>query len=281
MQSNKIEDGRLVITEKTIDIREVIRSKNPNLLRVIPWFLIRYLKRIIHQDQLNEALYKYREKHGIEFVESIINMFGANITIEGAENLLESERILVASNHPLGGLDGLALIHSVAKHRMPIRFPVNDLLLFLPNLRELFIPVNKHGRHSADAARQLDDVFKSNDTILFFPAGLASRKIKGKIVDLEWKKTFIQKSRQYQRDIVPTFISGHNSKFFYGLARFRKFFRIKANLEMLYLVDEMYKQYNKNLIIRFGEPIPWQTFDKSKSDKEWALYIKEIVYANS
>ena len=172
----------------------------------------------------------------------------------------------------------MALMHAVGKIRPDIAIPANDFLLHLPNLRPLFIPVNKHGSNAENIVH-FDETFKSNKTVLYFPAGLCSRKIKGNIVDLEWKKTFLSKARKTNRDIIPVHISGRNSNFFYNLANLRKWLGLKANIEMLYLVDEMYKQESKELVITFGRPIPVSVFDKSLNDKKWAEKIKEHVYS--
>lgn len=263
--------------EKFIDIEKVIAGKNPRLLKIIPGFLIRYLKRVIHQDKLNEVLNRLREKQGLDFVEEILNEFKANIVVKGEENLRLADRYVVVSNHPLGGLDGLALMHAVGKIRQDIVAPVNDFLMYLPNLRPLFIPVNKHGSNAANI-RIFDETFESDKAILYFPAGLCSRKVNGNIIDLDWKKTFLSKARKFQRDILPVHISGRNSAFFYNLANFRKFIGLKANIEMLYLVDEMFRQKNKDIVITFGKPIPLSTFDKRMNDNDWAAMVRNHVY---
>jgi putative hemolysin len=186
--------------------------------------------------------------------------------------------LLIVSNHPLGGLDGMVLMHVIGKARPEIVFPVNDFLLFLPPLQPLFIPINKHGRNAENLAL-FDQTFASDKAILYFPAGLVSRKQKGgEIKDLEWKKTFITKSKKFQRDVLPVYISGKNSNFFYNLARFRRKLGIGANIEMLYLVDEMFRQKDKIIRVTFGEIIPYTTFDKSKTDTEWAAWVRDIVY---
>lgn len=272
VQSNLQPDKRF------IDIEKVIAGKSTRLLRYLPSFLIQYLKRILHQDTLNEALNKHADKQGLAFVSAILTEFGVNIIVNGEQHLLLSERFVVVSNHPLGGLDGMALMHAVGKIRPDIAIPANDFLLHLPNLRPLFIPVNKHGSNAENIVH-FDDTFKSDKTVLYFPAGLCSRKIKGNIVDLEWKKTFLSKARKTNRDIIPVHISGRNSNFFYNLANLRKWLGLKANIEMLYLVDEMYKQENKEIVITFGRPIPVSVFDNSLNDKKWAEKIKEHVYS--
>lgn len=263
---------------KFIDLEQIIKNKNPRLLKIIPGFLIRYLKRTIHQDEVNDAIFSYKDLYGLDFVRAMLEeRFKVNITYQGLENISLDKRFIVASNHPLGGMDGMALMHVIGQKKKDIVFPVNDLLMHLDNLKPLFIPINKHGSNAQNIAIY-QQTFESDLGILYFPAGLCSRKIKGKIVDLEWKKTFITYAKRYKRDIIPAYTEGRNSNFFYNLANFRKRFRIKANIEMLYLVDEMFKQARKSVHITIGKPIPFNTFDKRFTDQQWAEKVKQYVY---
>lgn len=262
---------------KYIDLEKVIASKSERLLRLLPGFLLRYLKKTIHQNDLNGILNRHKDKVGQEFLHEILQEFGANIIVRGEENLLKANRFVVAANHPLGGLDGMALMYVVGKYIPGIVTPVNDFLMLLPNLKPLFIPVNKHGSNASNIAL-FNETFASDKTVVYFPAGLCSRKTGNEIIDLEWKKTFLTKARNYNRDILPVHISGRNSAFFYNLANFRKKIGLKANIEMLFLVDEVYKQKNKDIIITFGQPVPAGVFDKRYTDKKWAEKLKEHVY---
>lgn len=264
--------------EKFIDIDKVIGAKSPRLLKALPRFIIRYLKRIIHQDEINEVLSIHGHEQGVEFIDSVFRYMDVSYTVDGFENISLNGRYLFASNHPLGGLDGMILIHFLVQRFPEIKFPVNDLLMNLKSLHDVFIPVNKHGAQTSQNARMLEQAYASNTQILYFPAGLCSRKQKGKIEDLEWRKSFITKAIKHQRDIVPIYFSGRNSNFFYNLARIRSFFRVKANIEMLYLVDEMFKQKGKRISIKIGEPIPFKTFDNSKPPHLWAKWVRDRVY---
>jgi putative hemolysin len=265
------------ITERTINVEKVFRDKNPGLARWIPGFVFSYLRKVLHEQEINDFLYRNRDYDGLDFVDAIIEGFGAIVKVEGEPNIPEEGRCIVASNHPLGGMDGVALMMVMGKVRKDIVFPVNDILTYLPNLQVLFIPINKHGSNTENV-RIIHDTFESDKMILYFPAGLVSRKQNGKIKDLEWKKTFIAKAKQYQRDIIPVYIEGRNSAFFYNLANLRKRLNIKANIEMLYLPDEMYKQKNKNITIKIGKPIPYQLFDNKYNFHEWAEKVKIHVY---
>lgn len=261
-----------------IDIKKIFYTKNPKLARLLPGFVYRYLKRIIHEDFTNEFLLKHGNKNDLEFVNASIKDFNVSIEVEGEEKIPREGRFIFVSNHPLGGFDGLVIMHVIDRYFKKYKFLVNDILMNIKNLAGLFIPINKHGRQDTKTAEELDELFRSDTQLLTFPAGLVSRRIKGQIVDLEWHKNFITKAKQYQRDIIPIHMSGRNTNFFYRLYTIRKFLGIKAALEMLYLADETYKHKNKKLRVKFGDPISWKTFNNSKRPSEWAKWVKEKVY---
>ncbi|WP_346856692.1 1-acyl-sn-glycerol-3-phosphate acyltransferase [uncultured Draconibacterium sp.] len=263
---------------KPISIREIFAQKSPRLARLVPGFIYNYFTKILHLDYINHALKDYGHLKGIDFIDKVVEEFNVREFVHNSENIPTSGKYIFASNHPLGGFDSLLLMKNVNEKLGDLKFLANDVLMGIPNLSPVFVPVNKHGGHPREAAQALTDAYNSNNQILIFPSGLASRKIKGKIVDLEWKKHFIQKSVQHKRDIIPVFISGRNSNRFYRIAKLRKFFRIKWNLEMFYLVDETMKHRNTDVHLYFGAPIPYSTFDKTKTYNEWAGWVKEKVY---
>ncbi len=263
---------------KIVDVREILYSKNQSLKKILPGFVINYLQRIVHQDDLNEFLKKWGHLKDSEFIEAGLRHFDINIKVYGSEYIPKTGRYIFVSNHPLGGLDGLVFIYELSKYFPDIKFPVNDILTNIENMSGIFLPVNKHGAQGRDAARRIEEAYSSGSQILYFPAGLCSRKKKGVIKDLQWHKSFVTKAIQHKRDIVPAYFSGRNSNFFYNLSNIRKFFGIKANIEMLYLVDEMFKQNEKEILLVFGKTIPWDTFDKSKSALEWADWVKSQSY---
>lgn len=262
-----------------IDIKQVLRQKAPSVARKIPGFMVDYLIRTVHQDELNEILRRYHDKDGVAFMQELIGYFDLNLELVNEENIPAEGRYIFASNHPLGGLDGICLSAIIGgRFDRKIRYLVNDLLLYLSNLRSIFVPINKHGAQGKKNAELIEKAYASDNQIITFPAGLCSRKQNGKIQDTEWKKSFIQKAVEYRRDIVPVFFEGRNSNFFYRLANMRKALGIKMNYEMIYLPDEMFKSKHKTYSIHFGKPIPWQTFDSSRKPAEWAEWVKEIVY---
>ena len=262
-----------------IDIDKVLREKAPKYYKYIPKFVVSYLKRIVHQEELNVFLYESRDKMGVDFLKACLEFLDAKIVVKGEENLPREGLYTFVSNHPLGGQDGVALGYVLgSSYEGKVKYMVNDLLMNLQGLAPLCIPINKTGKQAKDFPRMVEAGFASNDQLIMFPAGLCSRRQNGVIRDLDWKKTFIVKSVQAQRDVVPIHFEGRNSNFFYNLANVCKFLGIKFNIAMLYLADEMLKNRHKTFTVTIGKPIPWQTFDKSKTATEWAAYVKDIVY---
>ena len=264
--------------EKFIDIEKVIKSKNPKLLKWLPNFIVKYLKKIVHQDEINQVLHENKDKYGYDFCKDLIKRFNIKVTVKGLENVPKKGGYIFASNHPLGGMDAMALVTVIEPYREDVKFIVNDILLNLKNLSNLFVGVNKHGVNSKKSLAMVNELFASDQATFVFPAGLVSRKKQGKVTDLEWKKTFITQAKKHQKNVIPVYVEGNLSNFFYRLSNFRTALGIKANIEMLYLADETFKQRNKTLGVTFGKPIPHNSFDKSKNDKEWAQWVKKKVY---
>jgi putative hemolysin len=262
---------------QTIDIEKLIASKNPRLLSYIPRFALRYLKRVLHQDEVNHVLTTYRTP-GLPFLHDLISYLNISYSVRGTERLQQGQRYLFVSNHPLGGLDGVIIMSAIGEIFPNIKFPVNDFLLWLQPLQPLFLPINKHGAQPAEAVKQLRECLNSDAQILYFPAGLCSRKIRGEITDLPWKRSFLKMAVEHKRNVVPMFFEGRNSNFFYALANWRKRLGIKVNLEMLYLSDELFKQRNSCFELRIGEPVPYETFTKEKSITAWVSLVRQKTY---
>jgi putative hemolysin len=261
-----------------IDLDRVLATKNPGLAKVVPGFVMNYLKRIVHQDEINFFLTTYGHLKDAELVKAFLDHFRIRYRVFGENNVPAAGRFIFVSNHPLGGLDGVVFISVVAEMFPDVKFPVNDILTNIENLSGVFLPINKHGSQDREAARKIEEAYASGSQILYFPAGLCSRKKKGVISDLEWHKSFIMKAVQHKRDVIPVYFSGRNSNFFYNLANIRKFLGVKANIEMIYLPDEMFLNKEKEIHLVFGKPIPWQTFDKSKTPAQWANQVKSESY---
>jgi len=270
------------ISEKTIDLDLILDSKMGAKARMVPSFVRKWLKNIVHQDEVNRFLWESRDKTGVEWLEECVRYLDMTLVIEGKENLPpkdDGRLYTFVSNHPLGGQDGVALGAIIGRHYDGrFRYLVNDLLMNLPGLAPLCIPINKTGNQSRNFPAMVKAGFASDNHMLMFPAGLCSRKINGVIHDLEWKKTFITKSVETQRDVVPIHFGGRNSNFFYRLSNISDRCIKKVNVAMLFLVDEMYKNTGNTFPVHIGKPIPWQTFtDKSKTPAQWAEYVSSLV----
>jgi hypothetical protein len=265
--------------EKAIDLEKAIRNSNSSFLKSLPGFVIRILKKIVRQDDLNSSIYRSRHLQGIPFINDILDGWKVDVISKGIGNVPVSGRFILVANHPVGGMDALALFSSAGKVWPDIISPSNQILSIIPNIRELMVGLNVFGKQTKETAAKLHQLFESDSQILIFPAGEVSRKTKGIIGDPVWQKTFITKAIEYKRDIMPAHISGRNSNFFYFIANLRKFLRIKMYIETMLLPNEMMKLRGKPMTVTFGKPIPWQTFTSDLTHAEWGQKVKEIVYS--
>lgn len=266
-----------------LDIKEILRKRIPKKKRRwIPPFLISGVEKIIRQKELNEILRATLPSQGSEFSKRVLEYLNITVEVRGLDKLKDGERYMFASNHPLGGLDGMALITVLAKKYGDdnIRFLVNDMLMNVLPLRNLFLPVNKFGKQGRENTRIINDTMASGVQIFQFPAGLCSRLLdNGEIADLEWQKSFVAKAIEHKRDIVPVFFEGRNSKKFYKTARWRKKLGLKFNIEQILLPSELCKARGSHFTITFGNPISWKSLDESgKSHKELAAQIRSKAY---
>ncbi len=264
--------------DRFIDIEKLIASKNPKLLKRLPKFGIRYLKHILHQEEINEFIADHKHLKNTDWCRAVVDYMGISISVKHKERIPKDGKIVLAMNHPLGGMDAMILVTALIGHREDLKFIVNDLLLNLENMQGMFVGVNKHGKNKTSIREQIKALFQSDEAVCIFPAGLVSRKKGGEVMDLEWKKTFVTYAKEFDRTIVPIYIDGRLSKFFYGLSALRNSIGIKTNIEMLYLSNELFKQRNKHFEFIVGEPIPAASLPRDEDDAAQAQKIKATVY---
>lgn len=264
--------------EKFIDIEKLIASKNKKALKRTPKFIIRYLKRILHQKEINDFIAEHKDKKNADFCNEVVRYFNIKIEMKNLDNIPKTGKVVFAMNHPLGGMDALILIDALKDTRTDLKFIVNDLLMNLENLSELFVGVNKHGKNKGSVRVQIQELFNSDQAICIFPAGLVSRRRKGNVQDLVWKKTFVTYAREHGHTVIPIYIDGKLSNFFYRLSNLRTFLGIKTNIEMLYLSNELFKQRDKTLKFVVGKPVSKEIMDSDKSDHDVAQEVKNLVY---
>ena len=260
-----------------IDVDKVLRDRLSGHYKYIPRFVVRWLERTICQDRLNAILEKMAGKNSVDAATAALDEMNITVKASGLDHLYDG-RFMFVSNHPLGGLDGLALISLLGnRYDKKIKFLVNDLLMAVEPLRGVFLPVNKYGKQSRTVATQIEEALKSDNQFITFPAGLCSRmQPDGSIADLPWQKAAVVHATNYQRDIVPVYFDAHNSRFFYRFAKWRKRLGIKFNIELIFLPKEMLKKCGNTLQVIIGEPIPWTAIDASRPKQE-AARLREIV----
>ena len=260
---------------------DVEKMMGPKLRKKLPRFAINFLKRVIHQDEMNDIIGRVEHPVGVGFFDDVLKELDITYCTRGEEHLALDKKYLFVCNHPLGGPE--ALIIGSVFHRLygeGFQVPVTPIMANLKPLAEFFTPVNNlSSKQNRDLGERIAKMFTSNQQVVVFPAGLCAKKIKGKVTEMPWKKMFVTQARRYERDVVPVHISGHNSRWYFFLSKLSKFLGLKINIGMLYLVDELFKQRGNEFVITFGEPVPYTTFDKSKTDREWAAEMQERVKA--
>ena len=265
--------------KKFIDIERILKEKAYKLYQWLPGFALKWLKRKLHEDDINSAMSVLKDYRGLDFNIKALEKIGAQVESINADCIPTVGNVTIAANHPLGGLDGMALIKAVGEIRPDVHFFVNDILKSIHNYGDVFVAVNKLGAASAGSLRTMEEIFRQGGAVIIFPAGLVSRKINGQVRDLSWKKSFVTQAIDHKREIVPVFIEGSNSRFFYNFAIWRKRLGIKANIEMLFLPDEMFRADKKTIRIHFSKAFSYKVFDSSLSHKGWADLIYKFVYS--
>ena len=263
-----------------LDVEKVL---GPKLMKKLPRFAVNFFKRRIHQDEINDCIMHAEHYKGAGFFDEALKYVDITFQIRGEENLDPDKKYLFAGNHPLGGPEAL-IIGSVFRriYGDGFKVPVNHLLANLKPLNEFFVPVRVYGSNrNRELGEQIADMFRSDYQVLVFPAGMCARKIKGKVTEMPWKKMFITQSRKFERDVVPIHISGFNSRRFFFFTKLSTFLKLKFNLGMIFLVDELFNKKGQEFVVTFGKPVPYTTFDKTKADLQWAAEIKDQVEALS
>lgn len=262
-----------------IDLDKNIRESDSALLKRLPKFIVKTLKRIVCQDELNNVLTKYKDDVGLDFLNSMLDDFKLDLRVTGKENLPENGRCFFAANHPFGILDGMLLTHTVATKYGKLSAIANDAFMLIPHLKPFITEVNVYGKSSKERIAVLNDLYASDLPITHFPAGEVSRVYHGKIQDAPWQKSFIKKAIEHKRDIVPLHFEGENSRLFYRIFKIRRALGLKMNLELMLLPREFFKKRNETIRLHIGKPIPYTRFTKDRSHEEWAQILRSEVYA--
>jgi putative hemolysin len=277
----------MIETAFQINIGQIIQKKTG---KTLPKVAVRLLEKLIHQDELNEFLATDgKDKVGLDFVKASLKFLGINVKIIGEENLKidENSRLCFVCNHPLGGIDGLIMLKVIGeKCDGNVKVIVNSFLAELPGLAPFVVPVDVAGGKISKELLNVNSIFESDSQIIMFPAQLCSRKQRGVIKDLPWKKRFITHSIKYDRTVVPVYFDGLNSKAFYNFGKFSKFlsklFNVPglAKLPMAFLPHEMMKNRGKTFTIVIGDSnLAYSSYELKEFSYFAESRIKEQTYS--
>lgn len=260
-----------------IDIAGVIREKTG---RELPKWIARLVQRLIHEREINDILRRYGDKEGLSFLSALHDEFDVHIDWANPESLPSNGRAIFVCNHPLGAFDGIGISHLLCKRYGDVRYLVNDMLYNLHPLRPVFLPVNTYGAQRRESVSEIQRILEGNIPVGTFPAGYCSRWYDGRIQDRTWQRSFINMSIAYERDIIPLYFVGQNSRHFYLIDRLRRALGIKFDICTALLPDEMFRARGKRFSIIVGEPISWQSLRESGlSPQELADQVREKCYA--
>jgi putative hemolysin len=262
-----------------VDLKKVIRSQKNWFIRHIPNFVIYFLKKLIHENEINEAIEKGKNSFGIDFIKGNIEYLNISIETSGTENLPDSGRFIFVGNHSLGGIDVFAALISVYEKFPNIKIIANEILMSVYNVKDMLLPVNVFNKNGQDVKENINKILATENLhLMTFPAAEVSRKYKGIVQDRKWNKSFIKSAVDYKRDVIPILIDAENSKSFYRFARFRELLQIKFPIELILLPNELFKKRNKTIKVIIGKPISYQRFNNYHSESEWAQIVKDEVY---
>lgn len=265
--------------KKHLDLAKAIRESDSKLLRRLPGFIINFLRKVVHEDDINNLLVKVDGLEGVDFHNAVLKEFNIKIDIEGLENIPENGKAFFFANHPYGVADGLILTKIVLDKFGTFKGIGNEAFKYVPALKPYIAVVNAYGTTSKEYIMALEEVFASDLPITHFPAGEVSRKYHGKIQDREWRKSLVSKAVAHNRDLVPFFFHGYNSKLFHGISNIRRMLGIKLNFELALLPHEFFNKRNKTIKVTIGKPISYEVFDKRFNHQEWTDKVREHLYS--
>ncbi len=265
--------------KKHLDLAKAIRESDSKLLRRLPKFIINFLRKVVHEDDINNLLIKLDGLEGVDFHNAVLKEFNIKIEIEGEENIPENGRSFFFANHPYGVADGLILTKIILDKFGNFKGIGNEAFKYVPALKPYIAVVNAYGTTGKEYILALEEVFASDIPVTHFPAGEVSRKYKGKIQDREWRKSLVSRAVAHKRNLVPFYFHGHNSKLFHGISNLRRFFGMKTNIELALLPHEFFNKRNKTIKLTVGKPISYEVFDKKHNHQEWTDKVREFVYS--
>ena len=262
-----------------INIERAVTEKFPSFAskpKLIRKPTISLLKRLIHETEINDFLTKNDDARGIEFIDRVFDYFNFSYTVSERDrrNIPALGRVVIFANHPIGSLDGLAILKLVSEVRPDVKIVANDMLNNFAALKDLFIPLdNMTGGSPRKSYKQVMSALEHEEAVIVFPAGEVSRAHPTGVKDTRWRPGFLNFARRAQAPLLPIHINAKNSLLFYGASLVYK------PLGTALLAREMFKQHSRIIKFRIGEPIPAQhLFADGVHDRTLVSRLKKHLY---
>ncbi len=237
-----------------------------------------FLKKLVHQDEINRFMEQHRHLEGFEFNDAVLERFNFSFQVSSKDRVRipDQGRVLIIANHPLGSLDGLALLKLISEIRTDVRIVATTLLDCIEPLKNLFLSVDNLSRtaqKTCDQIGQIVAMLEAEHAVIMFPTEEVSRIRPTGIRDGKWKPGFLSLAKKTKSPILPVHIGGKNSPLFYGLSSIYK------PLGTMMLVNEMFNQKDHEIVFRIGKPIPWESIAAMDMPKKnIAKLMRKQVY---
>ena len=245
-----------------IDIEQSLLSRSTRVAAWPAWMrrpLVAGLRRLVHEREVNDFLSRHGQLGWLEFIDQVFDHFRFGYTLSSRErdNIPATGRVVIVANHPLGALDGLALLRMVAELRPDVCILANDLLCQIGPLRDVILPVDNLSRKGyRRSLGRMVEALEDDRAVIVFPAGEVSRAGPAGVRDGKWLSGFLHAARRTNAPILPVHVNGRNSAWFYGLAY------LHGPLGTLMLPSEMFRQRDRQVALRVGGLIPLARFDR-------------------
>ncbi|MCF8243025.1 MAG: lysophospholipid acyltransferase family protein [Melioribacteraceae bacterium] len=259
--------------DKLISDRYPDFNNKPKILRNFSKWL---LAKTLHIKEINSFIERNFDKQGLAFIDEIFEDINFSFTIPNKDikRIPAEGRLICVSNHPIGSLDGLALLRAISEVRHDVKIVANDILTEIKNLESYFLPFNLENNFAQRKnILSISSALENEEAVIIFPAAEVSRLKFLKVMDSRWNKGSIYFSKKHKVPILPIHIKARNSVLFYFSSIINK------NLSRFLLPHELYNKKNMVVSIRIGDPIPYKAFEESFiNDKEKIKLLKKHVY---
>ena len=238
-------------------IHQLISERNPWLLKdtLLSKAVYKILKKYLKFDETVFVGEHIQSMSGQEAFNWLGSEYTSNCSVEGLENIPRDGRFLIVSNHPMGAADAIVLYHQIYPVRNDLFFFANELFVYLLGaFHDLLAPVvwNKEKEtHSANKVtlERLAVFFEDNRAGIIFPSGRLSKLTMFGLWDRPWEKTPIALAKKYNFPLIPVYVEGKNSWFFYFASYLNKQLRDVSQL------NELFNKRDVKMSIKVGKPV--------------------------